>query len=44
MRPLWWNFPMDEKAYENEDFEFMLGEEILVAPILTKGDPLTNST
>jgi alpha-glucosidase (family GH31 glycosyl hydrolase) len=34
MRPLWWNYPTDEEAYKFEDREFMLGEDILVAPVL----------
>ncbi|RLF98925.1 MAG: alpha-glucosidase, partial [Thaumarchaeota archaeon] len=35
MRPLFMEFPDDEKAYEIED-EFMFGSHILVAPIVVK--------
>ena len=34
MRPLWWNYPSDPQAYVYEDSEFMLGDDILVAPVL----------
>ncbi|MEM2293618.1 MAG: glycoside hydrolase family 31 protein [Nitrososphaerota archaeon] len=36
MRPLFFDFPMDETAYEVED-EYMFGPEILVAPVLYEG-------
>jgi alpha-glucosidase (family GH31 glycosyl hydrolase) len=34
MRPMWWHFPGDERAFELEDVQFMLGEEYLIAPVL----------
>lgn len=36
VRPLFFEFPEDEQAYEIED-QFMLGSEILVAPVLVQG-------
>ncbi len=36
IRPLWWIDPTDEKTYDIES-EFLVGEYILVAPILDKG-------
>lgn len=36
VRPLFLEFPEDEKAYEVED-EFMLGDSLLVAPVLERG-------
>lgn len=38
MRPLWWNYPSDEKSYDYEDLEFILGTDILVAPVLNPSD------
>jgi len=36
MRPLFFDFPADENAYEIED-EFMFGSDILVAPVCEEG-------
>jgi alpha-D-xyloside xylohydrolase len=36
MRPLMYDFPEDEKAWNIED-EFMFGPDILVAPVLYEG-------
>jgi alpha-glucosidase (family GH31 glycosyl hydrolase) len=36
LRPIWYNFPTDKGAHEITD-EFMLGEAVLVAPVLEKG-------
>ena len=36
MRPLFFDFPDDEKAYDVED-EYMFGPDILVAPVVEKG-------
>jgi alpha-D-xyloside xylohydrolase len=36
MRPLFFDFPKDEQAYQIED-QFMLGPDLLVAPILEEG-------
>ncbi len=36
MRPLFFDFPNDEKTYEVED-EYMFGSDILVAPVLHEG-------
>ncbi|HLN55884.1 MAG TPA: glycoside hydrolase family 31 protein, partial [Bacteroidales bacterium] len=36
VRPLFFEFPLDEKTYAVND-EFMLGERLLVAPVLEKG-------
>lgn len=36
VRPLWFEFPADEAAYQHED-EFFVGSGLLVAPILTEG-------
>lgn len=41
MKPLWWNFPSDSKAYDHEDTQFMFGNEIMIAPVLTKSDETT---
>ena len=35
-RPVWWSDPRDETALRIED-QFMLGDEILVAPVLEEG-------
>lgn len=35
-RSLWYNFPADEEA-TNINFQFMLGKEILVSPVVTEG-------
>ena len=39
MRPLWFEFPEDSQAWMMED-QFMLGDDIMVAPILEKGATL----
>lgn len=36
MRPLWYEFPNDKQTYLNSD-EFMLGSDILVAPVVKEG-------
>ena len=36
MRPLFYDFPKDEKCYTIED-QYMFGPDILVAPVLTSG-------
>ena len=36
MRPLFFDYPQDEKAWEIED-QYMFGPDILVAPILYEG-------
>ncbi|XP_078657522.1 myogenesis-regulating glycosidase-like [Branchiostoma floridae x Branchiostoma belcheri] len=36
IRPLWWLAPSDEQAHV-EDSEFLIGDEVLVAPILDQG-------
>ncbi|KAJ8301025.1 hypothetical protein KUTeg_022544 [Tegillarca granosa] len=36
IRPLWWNAPDDDQA-QIVDSEFMVGDDILVAPVLQKG-------
>ena len=36
MRPLWYEFPGDETTYSREG-SHMVGESLLVAPVLTKG-------
>jgi alpha-glucosidase (family GH31 glycosyl hydrolase) len=36
LRPLWYNFPVDPAAAAVMD-EFMLGDAVLVAPVVTKG-------
>ncbi|MCD6546231.1 MAG: glycoside hydrolase family 31 protein, partial [Thermotogae bacterium] len=36
MRPLFFDFPEDEKAYDVED-EYMFGPDILVAPVMEEG-------
>ncbi len=36
MRPLWYEFPNDKQTYLNSD-EFMLGGDILVAPVVKEG-------
>jgi alpha-D-xyloside xylohydrolase len=37
MRPLFFDFPEDEKAYEAED-EYLFGPDILVAPVIYEGE------
>lgn len=34
MKPLWWLFPEDTTAWDNEDAQFMMGTEIMIAPVL----------
>ncbi|ELU01911.1 hypothetical protein CAPTEDRAFT_169765 [Capitella teleta] len=41
MRPVWWNAPYDEIAL-NIDDEFLVGDDILVAPVLDKGARMRN--
>ncbi len=36
MRPLFYDFPQDEKCYTIED-QYMFGPDILVAPVLREG-------
>jgi alpha-glucosidase (family GH31 glycosyl hydrolase) len=36
MRPLWYDFPLDENANMIET-QFMLGDSVLVCPVLTPG-------
>ena len=36
VRPLWWNYPYDDIA-QSTDSEFLLGDDILVAPVVEKG-------
>ena len=36
MRPLWYEFPDDIKSYSVED-QYMLGPNLLVAPVYTQG-------
>jgi alpha-D-xyloside xylohydrolase len=36
MRPLWWNFPEDEGSFGRDD-QYMLGAELLVAPVTRQG-------
>ena len=36
MRPLWWNFPDDEGSFGRDD-QYMLGAELLVAPVTRQG-------
>ena len=35
-RPLFFNFPKDEQGYNVAETEFMLGDSLLVAPVLEK--------
>jgi alpha-glucosidase (family GH31 glycosyl hydrolase) len=44
MKPLWWLFPDDATSWEHEDYQFMMGSEIMIAPVLTSGDSKTLST
>lgn len=37
IRPLWYEFPADTGTYLNAD-EFMVGEDLLVAPVIKMGD------
>ncbi len=39
-RPLFWEFPDDPRAWEVDD-EFLLGDDLLVAPVLTEADGRT---
>jgi len=36
MRPMWFNYPMDEATYLIED-QFLVGADVLVAPVLREG-------
>ncbi|KAK3103579.1 hypothetical protein FSP39_020324 [Pinctada imbricata] len=36
IRPIWWNDPLDSEALKIED-EFLIGDDILVAPVLCEG-------
>ena len=36
MRPLFYDFPQDKKAWDNEA-EYMYGPDILVAPVMERG-------
>ena len=36
MRPIWFDYPYDERAWEIED-EFLFGPDVLVAPITELG-------
>ncbi len=41
MRPLFFEFPGDEKAYSKAEYTFMIGPSLLVAPVLYPGAMLT---
>lgn len=41
IRPLWWIAPDDERALM-EDSEFLVGDDILVAPVITQGATTRN--
>ena len=34
MRPLFWAAPREARAYERDNFSYLLGEELLVAPVI----------
>lgn len=34
MKPIWWLFPDDTAAWDNEDTQFMMGTEIMIVPVL----------
>lgn len=36
IRPIWWNAPTDENALTS-DSEFLIGDKLLVAPVVSKG-------
>lgn len=36
MRPLWFEYPDDERTYLNED-QYLVGRDLLVAPVVTEG-------
>jgi alpha-glucosidase len=36
MRPLWFEYPADERTYLNED-QYLVGRDLLVAPVVTEG-------
>jgi alpha-glucosidase len=36
MRPLWFEYPEDERTYLNED-QYLVGRDLLVAPVVTEG-------
>lgn len=35
-RPVFFNFPQDEEAYDVAEVEFMIGDSLLIAPVLTE--------
>ena len=37
MRPLFFDDPTDERAYERDNFSYLLGDELLVAPVVKPG-------
>jgi len=37
MRPLFFEDPADERAYERDNFSYLLGGELLVAPVVKPG-------
>ena len=38
MRPLFFDDPADERAYERDNFSYLLGDELLVAPVVKPGE------
>jgi alpha-glucosidase len=36
MRPLWFEYPADQRTYLNED-QYLVGRDLLVAPVVTEG-------
>ena len=36
MRPLWFDYPLDQRTYDIED-QFLVGSDLLVAPVLSEG-------
>jgi len=36
MRPLWFEYPADDRTYLNED-QYLVGRDLLVAPVVTEG-------
>ena len=41
MRPLWFDYPSDQRTYEVED-QFLVGSELLVAPVINEGSVRRN--